>query len=131
MSQNRIQRRKEALDRYLKGEKIKDICRAMTCSKSFIYRWLARFNNAYPRTGWEQKERSSRPLTSPSKTSEAICQEIVRLKKEGSRNGQRACVPFIQQALKQQGILSVPSRRTIYRILSRHAKEVNESTALW
>ena len=128
MSQERIQRRKEALDRYLKGEKIKDICRAMTCSKSFIYRWLARFNNAYPRTGWEQKERSSRPLSSPSKTSEAILKEIVRLKEAWSRNEPHACaVPFIQQALKQQGLLPAPSRRTIYRILSRHEKEVNES----
>ena len=128
MSQNHVQRRKEALERYLKGEKIKDICRAMTCSKSFIYRWLARFNNAYPRTGWEQKERSRRPLTSPSRTSESIVKEIVRLKKEWDRSGQRACaVPFIQQALKQQGILPAPSRRTIYRLLSRHEKEVYES----
>lgn len=128
MSQNHIQRRKEALERYLKGEKIKDICRAMTCSKSFLYRWLARFNAAHPRTGWEQKEQSGRPLTSPFKTSEAIRQEIVRLKKAWSRNEQRSCaVPFIQQALKQQGLLPAPSRRTIYRILSRHEKEVNES----
>lgn len=124
------QRRKEAMKRYLDGEKVEDICRALSCSTSFLYRWRHRFNATMTKTGWE-KERSRRPVKSPSKTPDAILKEIARLEKEWSRNGQSSCaVPFIQQALKQQGILPVPSRRTIYRILSRHYKEVNESTAM-
>ena len=123
MSQNREQRRKEAMKRYLDGEKIEDICRALSCSKSFLYRWRNRLNLADLNNGWE-KERSRRPLKSPLKTPETICQDIVHLKKTLQKNGQRAGAKKIQQALKKQTITPLPSIRTIYRILQRHEKEV-------
>lgn len=122
------QRRKEAMKRYLKGEKVTDICHALSCSTSFLYRWLHRFNAANTKYGWE-KSRSRRPAQCPLKTPLAICQEIVRLEKERARNGQTVgAASFIQQALKQKGLLPVPSSRTIYRILARHEKEGNEAT---
>ena len=120
------QRRKEAMKRYLDGEKVADICQALSCSTSFLYRWRDRLNLVDPSDGWE-KARSRRPLKSPSKTPEAIRREIVRLEKERSRYGPGSCVPFIQQALKQQGMKPVPSSRTIHRILARHEKEVDTS----
>jgi len=123
------QRRKEAMERYLKGEKVSEICRALSCSTSFLYRWRNRLNLANLNNGWE-KDRSRRPLKSPLKTPDTICQEIVRLNKERPPNAQTSCaVPFIQQALKQRGLSTVPSSRTIYRILARHEKEVNTSMA--
>ena len=120
------QRRTEAMKRYLNGEKVADICRALSCSTSFLYRWRNRLNLANLNNGWE-KSRSRQPVKSPLKTPEAICQEIVRLEKQRSRNGLGSCVPFIQQALKQQGMKPVPSSRTIHRILARHEKEVDTS----
>ena len=118
-------RRKEAMKRYLDGEKVEDICRALSCSTSFLYRWRNRLNLADLNNGWE-KDRSRRPVQSPLKTPHTILKEIVRLNKERPRNAQTSCVVFIQQALKQQGIEPVPSSRTIYRILARHEKEGNE-----
>jgi transposase len=123
MPQNREQRRKEAMKRYLNGEKVSDICRALSCSKSFLYRWRHRLNLADLNNGWE-KERSRRPLKNPGQTPETICQDILHFKKALQKNGQQAGAPAIQQALKQQGITPVPSIRTIYRILQRHEKEV-------
>ena len=129
MPQNREQRRKEAMKQYLDGEKIEDICRALSCSKSFLYRWQKRLNLANLNDGWE-KERSRRPLKSPLKTPEAICQDIVHLEKALRKNGQRAGAKQIQQALKRQDITPVTSIRTIYRILQRHEKEVKEPTSI-
>ena len=37
------QRRKQAIARYLAGDKIEDICRQMPCSKSWLYKWKARY----------------------------------------------------------------------------------------
>ena len=122
MSQNREQRRKEAMKRYLNGEKIEDLCRALSCSKSFLYRWQKRLNLANMNDGWE-KARSRRPLNSPLKTTETVCQHIVHLKQALRNNGQPAGAKRIQQALKQQNITPLPSIRTIYRILQRHQKE--------
>ena len=129
MQKNRIQRRKEAMKRYLDGEKVEDICRALSCSTSFLYRWQKRLNLANTNDGWE-KDRSRRPLKSPSKTPETICQDIVNLKKTLRINGHNAGAKQIQQALKQQDVTPVPSIRTIYRILQRHEKEVKESTSI-
>jgi transposase len=37
------QRRKQAVVRYLAGEKIEAICHDMHCSKSWLYKWKARY----------------------------------------------------------------------------------------
>ena len=120
-----LQRRKETIERYLKGEKVQDICQAMACSKSFLYKWLHRYNNGDE--NWALPH-ARRPLRNPSRTPDAIAQEIVRLKKELGQNRDLSSAPFIQQALKTQGIKPLPSQRTIYRVLARHEKEVGKTT---
>jgi hypothetical protein len=73
---------------------------------------------------WSQAH-SRRPLTTPTKTSEAVTSEIVRLSlillpdEPGTVSAR-----VIQDHLGQHGVGSIPSLRTIYRILNRHAKEV-------
>ena len=123
MPKNPQQRRQEAIKRYLAGEKVEDICRALSCSKSFLYRWQKRLNLANLNDGW-QKARSRRPLKSPLKTTETVCQHIIHLDQALRNNGPSAGAKKIQQALKQQTIPPLPSIRTIYRILQRHQKEV-------
>jgi len=39
------------------------------------------------------------------------------------QSGHQGSAAAIQQGLTQQGIAPIPSRRTIYRILQRHAQE--------
>lgn len=117
------QRRHEALERYLAGEPIAVICREMGCAKSWLYKWKKRYQVTEP--AWVQ-ERSRRPATTPTKTPEALEAAIVRLRQTlaPDRSG-TVSADVIRDHLRQHGATSIPSRRTIYRILNRQAQEVN------
>jgi hypothetical protein len=117
------QRRHEALERYLAGEPIEGICREMSCSKSWLDKWKKRHHFTEP--DWVQ-EHSRRPRTSPTKTPAALEAEIVRLHQALSPDDSgTVSADVIRDHLRRHGGESIPSRRTIYRILQRQAKEVN------
>ena len=116
-------RRREALERYLAGDPIAVICQEMGCAKSWLYTWKKRYQ-VTESDGVE--ERSRRPQTSPTKTPEALEAEIVRLRQTLSPSGSGpVSADVIRDHLRQRGDGSMPSRRTIYRLLKRQAKEVN------
>ena len=121
MSQHPEQRRKQAIDKYLAADKVEDICRQLACSKSWLYKWRNRYDANNP--VWAQ-ERSKRPKSHPTQTPEHIEQAVVSLHLTLHHHGTDGGVVAIIQALAQQGVEPVPSRRTIYRILRRHHKEV-------
>ena len=121
MSQRKEQRRKQAIDTYLAGDKVEDICRQLACSKSWLYKWRARYDATNP--AWVQG-RSTRPKHSPTHTPEHVARAIVSLDETLRHNGIGGSATAIMRALTQQGIEPVPSRRTMYRILRRHHKEV-------
>ena len=117
------QRRQEAVERYLADDPIEVICREMGCSKSWLYKWKNRYQVTEP--DWFQ-EHSRRPETTPAKTPDALEAEIVRLRNTlSSKESGTVSARVIREHLRQHGIESIPSRRTIYRILNRQAKEVN------
>lgn len=116
-------RRQEALERYIGGEPIEVICREMGCSKSWLYTWKKRHQFTEP--DWVQ-EHSRRPQRMPTKTPEALEADIMRLRHTLSSGGLGpVSAEVIRDHLRQHGCDRVPSRRTIYRILSRQAKEVD------
>ncbi len=116
-------RRQEALERYLAGDPIEAICREVSCSKSWLYKWKKR--HQFTESDWAQ-EHSRRPESTPTKTPDALEAEIVGLHQTLSRDGSGpVSADGIRDHLRQHGRESVPSRRTIYRILKRQAKEVN------
>ena len=108
---------------YLADDKVEDICRHLACSKSWLYKWRDRYDAHNP--AWVQ-ERSTRPKHSPTQTPEHVARAIVSLHLTLRHNGTGGGATAIMQALAQQGIEPVPSRRTMYRILRRHHKEVKE-----
>jgi transposase len=114
------QRRKQAVVRYLAGEKIEAICHDMPCSKSWLYKWKARYQADDP--GWA-KGLSTQPRHKPSQTPEPMAQSVVMLHRTLAHSGQRESAAAIQQGLQQQGIEPIPSLRTIYRILQHHEQE--------
>jgi transposase len=114
------QRRKQAVVRYLAGEKIEAICRDMHCSKSWLYKWKARYQAENP--GWA-KGLSTQPRHRPSQTLEPMAQSVVTWRRTLVQSGQRGSAAAIQQGLQQQGLEPIPSLRTIYRILQRHEQE--------
>jgi transposase-like protein len=121
MAQRTAYRRHQALDKYLAAEKIEEICRHLTGSKSWLYKWRNRYDA--PNPAWAQ-ERSTRPTHSPPQTPEHVAQTIVSLYETFHYNGTGGSATAIIRALTQHGIEPVPSRRTIYRILRRHHTEV-------
>jgi transposase-like protein len=115
--------REEALKRYLAGDPIEMICQEMGCSKSWLYKWKKRHQFTEP--DWVL-EHSRRPKSTPTKTPDALEAEIIRLHQTLSPDGSGAVsADVIRAYLRQHGRESIPSRRTIYRILIRQAKEVN------
>src|SRR6266852_3800370 len=116
-------RRQEVLERYLAGDPIEVICREMGCAKSWVYKWKNRYQVTEPE--WFQ-EHSRRPETTPTKTPDALEAEIVRLRHTLAPDGSgTVSAGVIRDHLRQRSVESLPSRRTIYRILNRQAKEVN------
>jgi transposase-like protein len=116
------QRRQRAINRYLAGDPIEDICRELACSKSWLYKWRDRYLATDP--SWSA-ERSRSPTTNPTNTPQRIAQIVVALRQTLAQHGKGCGAASIQQALEQQGIVPVPSPRTIYRILHRYDKEVD------
>jgi transposase-like protein len=116
-------RRQEALERYLAGDPIAVICREIGCAKSWLYKWKNRYQATEPE--WFQ-EHSRRPETTPTKTPDALGAEIVRLRHTLVPDGSgTVSAGVIRDHLRQRRVESLPSRRTIYRILNRQTKEVN------
>jgi transposase-like protein len=115
-------RRQEVLERYLSGDPIEVICREMGCSKSWLYKWKNRYQVTEPE--WFQ-EHSRRPETIPTKTPDALEAEIVRLCHTLSPDGSgMVSAGVIRDHLRHHRVESIPSRRTIYRILNRQTQEV-------
>jgi hypothetical protein len=113
-------RRHEALKRSLAGDLIETICRELGCAKSWLYTWKNRYEASDPT--WAQ-ERLRRPRTTPTKTPEAVEKESVRLRDTFSPGESgRVSAPVIRDHLGRHQVESMPSRRTIYRILTRHPR---------
>lgn len=111
------QRRKQAITQYLADVKINHICQQLSCSKSWLYKWKARYRADDPT--WA-KARSRKPKTLATKTPDRIEHVVVELRQRLSRNGQNSNAKAIRLALKQQGLEPIPTTRTIYRILQRY-----------
>jgi hypothetical protein len=108
--------RKEAIVRYLKGEPPKSICRDLSRSKHWFFKWLGRFQ-----TGdlhW-YKDRSRAPWRRPKQVSEKRRALIVSTRKrlEAEPFAQTG-VSAIKWELRRLGA-DFPSDRTINRILKK------------
>ena len=121
MPQHHEQRRRQAVARYLAGDKVEDICQQMACAKSWLYKWKTRYQADDP--SWA-RERARRPKTQVAKIPARIAHAVVHLRQTLAQNGQSCGAAAIRQALKHQGLEPAPSPRTIYRILQHHEKEV-------
>jgi len=113
-------RRQDAIERYLAGDPIETICREMGCAKSWLYKWKKRYEASTPT--WCQ-ERSRRPRRIPTQTPEALERAIVCIRDSVSPDESRsASAHVIREHLRRHHGESLPSRRTISRILKRHPR---------
>src|SRR6266705_6197363 len=86
------QRRKQAVVRYLAGDNIEAICRDMHCSKSWLYKWKARYQADDP--AWTTG-RSTQPKRTPSQTPQPIVQSVIMLYQTLVHSGQRGSAAAI------------------------------------
>ena len=116
-------RRQEALKRSEAGEPIAVMCREMGCAKSWLDTWKHRDQVSEP-DGC--KAHARRPGTTPTKTSDALEAHIAHVSRTLSpdSSGTRRA-NAMRDHLRQHGAESMPSRRTISRMLKRQAQEVN------
>ena len=113
-------RRHQASARYLAGDKIEAICRDLHCANRWLYKGKARYQADAP--AWAT-ERRTQPQSRPRQTPQPLAQHVITLPPTLLQSGPQGSAAAIQQGLTQQGIAPMPSRRTIYRILRRHAQE--------
>ena len=114
------QRRQRAVERYLDEDPIAVIYQEMGCAKSWLYKWQHRYQTTEPE--WSTA-RSRRPKTTPSKTPETVEAAIVRLHQALSPDASgTVSARVIRDHLGQHGVDSIPSMRTISRILNRQSQ---------
>ena len=116
MDSKRKHERRIAVQRFFAGEEPGAICESIGRSRSWLYKWVARYTAADP--AWCE-EGSRRPLTSPHRTPAEIDEivELVRLSlyNKGLFCGDQA----IAWELEDMGVRPLPSLSTIGRILRR------------
>lgn len=117
MSQNEDERRR-AIQRHLEGESPAAIYRSLSRSKHWFYKWLKRYqSNTVDWYAEKSRKRQSYPDRTPDEIEKAVKMVRLELYNEGLFCGSQA----ILGELEELGIQSLPSLRTIDRILSRNA----------
>ena len=108
--------RKQAIERYLKGEPPKSIYTDLNRSKNWFFKWLRRY-----KTGSHDwyKSRSKAPKRRPSAISEVEKQRIVSARSQlESQKCAQIGASAIKWELSKSGF-GFPSDRTINRVLKR------------
>src|SRR5437660_12009294 len=100
----------------LEGRSVRDVARAHGLSKSWIYELVGRFRGG----GYEALEsRSRRPAGCPHETPREVAEAVLELRKELQDAG-HDCGPATIAYHLAGRVDPVPSRVTIWRILTRH-----------
>ena len=108
--------RRMAVQRFFRGEEPRAICASIGRSRSWLYKWVARYTAADP--AWCE-EASRRPRTSPHRTPVAI-EELVELVRLSLYNKGLFCGDqAIAWELDDLGVRPLLSLSTIGRILRR------------
>ena len=106
--------RRDAIERYLKGETPKSIYEGVGRSKAWFFKWLKRYQTGDPK--WHQSM-SRAPKHNPKRLGEVDRQRIIRIREHLQR---QSFTQFGVTAIKwelSKANLPIPSDRTINRIL--------------
>lgn len=111
-------RRIHTIRRFLQGDRVRGLCRALGRSRQWFYDWLRRYRPDDPT--WAQT-RSRAPHRRPTKTPEAVERMVcaIRQRLAPTKYAQRSALA-IRWHLRQLGVEPLPAGWTINRILQRH-----------
>ena len=117
MSNESIQQRILAVERFRNGEEPESIGASLRKSRSWLYKWVSRYDDHD--VSWSESK-SCRPQKAANITPEETV-EIVKFIRLDLYNHDLFCgAQAIQWEMEDQGLQPLPSVRTINRILSRH-----------
>lgn len=117
MKNNIEARRIDAVNRYLAEEKPESICASLRKSRSWLYKWIDRYQSGDP--SW-YSDKSRKPLGQPLRIS-GETEEIVKLVRLSLYNKGLFCGDqAILWEMEDMGLNNLPSLRTINRILERN-----------
>jgi len=117
MEENIKQLRVLAVQRFRSGESPESICTSLGKSRVWLYKWIKRFDDHDD--SWFE-DRSRRPLVTTNRTSSEI-EEIVKMVRLNLYNQDLFCgAQAILWEMEDLGVSSLPSLRTINRILARN-----------
>lgn len=125
------QKRIEAVNRYLKGDKPANIYREMDKSETWLFKWVNRFKTG--EEGW-YKSHSKAPKNHGRGTCKEIERAVVSIRKtlmDGNENESKYLgvgADAIQYRMHKLGFSKdeTPSASTIKRIVKRHSLKVNK-----
>ncbi len=115
--------RREAIRRYLQGERRDDICRDLARSPRWFAKWWAEYSRN-PRTDFADQSRA--PHTSPQAMPQPVIEAVVSVREileaANTRETRYGFIgaPSVQTQLERMGITPVPSVPTIQRILAAY-----------
>jgi transposase InsO family protein len=98
-------------------ENVAQFCRDRQISRQTFYKFRRRFSEE-GLAGLQ--DRSRRPVSCPGQTSAAVEEAVLRRRKQLLEDGRDHGPQSIQWSLQREEHPNVPSRSTIWRILSRH-----------
>lgn len=107
-----------AVKRYAKGERISSIARSLRRSRQWVYKWIERSKTGDEPGEW-QRRRSTRPHGHAHKLSDEIVEAVKLVRLSLYNQGLFCGAQAIEWELMALGIESLPSLRSINRILSR------------
>ncbi len=112
--------RQEAIERYLRGEKIAVIGRSMGRSRKWVYHWINRFKNKSAGREWFKND-SSAPKNTNRRLSEETEQQILLIRNDlvHERMAQTGAIS-IQYEFEKRGIKPAPAIWTINRVIASH-----------
>lgn len=106
--------RRDAIERYLKGETPKSIYEGIGRSKAWFFKWLRRYQTGDPKWYWSM---SKAPKHNPRRLRDVDRQRIIRIREDLQRQSfAQIGVTAIKWELNKAN-LPIPSDRTINRIL--------------
>ena len=118
MIMDKIELRKEAISRYLSGEKPAQIASALSKSKPWVYKWIGRYETVSVNQ-WYLSQ-STVPKIIPNKIPSVLERQIIQVRKQlkGKKYSQIGALS-IQYEFKHLG-LTPPHIWTINRVLKRN-----------
>jgi putative transposase len=114
------QQRQEAINRYLKGEKISAIATSLGKSRKWVHSWIKRYKENSSRDNW-YKDESKAPKKVNKILDNFIEQQIISIRNEliNEKMGQIGAIS-IQYECARRGINPVPAIWTINRVIAKH-----------